>query len=206
MTNTRLDIVDMRSEDIDAVAALAQAAWFSRYDALQSTIARYFVMNHFLRATWLRVARLDGEVVGVMLASTNNADAPYHEYAAAEKGRLEQVLNNSEVGRTFLPFFARYVRDHETLEAPARRECDGECQMYIVAPDKQGTGIGSLLWDDMIAHFHAQGVRRYFLYTDTDCNWRIYGVKGLTIVNGKEDVKGDGSTYGQYIYVGELSR
>ena len=76
--------------------------------------------------------------------------------------------------------------------------------MYIVLPTMQGTGIGRLLWNDMIDYFRACGAKRYFLYTDTDCNWQIYESKGLEKAAEDRRTKRDGSDYAQFIFVGDV--
>lgn len=200
-------IGNMRLDDMDAVAELARLAWFSgEYHGVQDEVARFFVAHHLERASWARVARLGQEIVGVMLARVEGQPAVCGDYGVQEGERLRQVLCQSEQGRHFLDVFTGYRRDHQEMEADARATCEAECQMYIVNPNKQGQGIGRLLWDDMMNYFASHGARQYFLYTDTDCNWRIYEAKGLARSAERHDMGIDGiPTYSQFVYVGEVN-
>lgn len=201
----RVTIEDMALDDFEAVAELAHQAWFhSDYQGLQDKVSLFFVTQHLRRASLARVARLDGRVVGVMFANVQGEQIVYGEQGRAQMERLEAELEQSEVGRYFLSVFRGYVRDHTELEAGARQICDAECQMYIVLPAMQGTGIGRLLWDDMIDYFRSCGAKRYFLYTDTDCNWQIYKRKGLEKAAEDRSTKRDGSDYAQFIFTGDV--
>lgn len=201
----RVTIEDMVLDDLEAVAELAHQAWFhSDYQGLQDKVSLFFVTQHLRRATLARVARLGERIVGVMFANVQGEQVVYGDEGRAQMERLEAELEESEVGRYFLSVFRGYVRDHAELEAEARQRCDAECQMYIVLPAMQGTGIGRLLWNDMIRHFRDCGAKRYFLYTDTDCNWQIYERKGLEKAAEDRRIKRDGSDYAQFIYVGDV--
>ena len=195
----------MALADLEAVAELARQAWFhSDYRGVQDTVSLFFVTQHLRRATLARVARLDGHIVGVMFANVQGEAVLYGDKVHAQMGCLEGELEESEAGRHFLGVFRAYVRDHSDLEAGARQVCDAECQMYIVLPAMQGAGIGGLLWDDMIEYFRSCGAQRYFLYTDTDCNWRIYESKGLEKAAEDRREKCDGSNYAQFIFTGDV--
>lgn len=199
----RVTIEDMALDDLEAVAELAHQAWFhSDYQGMQDKVSLFFVTQHLRRASLARVARLDGRVVGVMFANVRGEQVVYGNEGRAQMERLEAELEQSEAGRHFLSVFRKYVHDHTELEAEARQRCDAECQMYIVLPEMQGTGIGRLLWNDMIEYFRACGAKRYFLYTDTDCNWQIYKRKGLEKAAEDRRTKRDGSDYAQFIFTG----
>ena len=58
-------------------------------------------------------------------------------------------------------------------------QAGAEVILLILDPSLQGTGIGARLLGHMEREFRAADVRRYFLYTNTDCNVGFYERRGL---------------------------
>lgn len=60
---------------------------------------------------------------------------------------------------------------------------DAEVVLFIVDPEAQGLGVGGHLFDALMAYLRVNGAKRYFLFTDTSCNYGFYEHRGLKRVS-----------------------
>lgn len=58
-----------------------------------------------------------------------------------------------------------------------------EVVLFIVDPESQGLGLGGRLFDALMAYLRDHGAERYFLFTDTSCNYGFYEHRGLKRVS-----------------------
>lgn len=54
-----------------------------------------------------------------------------------------------------------------------------EVALFVISPRAQGLGIGSQLYQRFLKSLKERDVQRYYLFTDTSCNYKFYELKGL---------------------------
>ncbi len=211
-----MDAVETRLlafNDLPGVVRLDEDIWFTREyfkdDArAQHAVTSRFVLEHFARATWGRVAvrgaGLAEEIIGVVIASVHGQPLLFPQGAQAAAEAKEAVAALPD-GQRFLGEYSDYLEAKHELTREAAAQCDAEFQHFLVAPSMQGCGIGARLWQEATTHFAAQGVASYYLYTDSACDWQIYEAKGFERVAERfgPGHGGDDERYGQFVYVGE---
>ncbi|KAA8822070.1 GNAT family N-acetyltransferase [Bifidobacterium vespertilionis] len=85
-----------------------------------------------------------------------------------------------------------------------RGRYDAEVTLLLVEANVRGGGVGRRLFDRMMRTFRAAGVERFFLFTDTTCNFGFYDHLGL-VRCGEMPLawsNGDGTTF--YLYDGRV--
>lgn len=81
---------------------------------------------------------------------------------------------------------------------------DAEVTLLLVGERVRGGGAGRRLFDRMMRTFRDAGVERYFLYTDTDCNFGFYDHLGLTRRGERTLAWPDGGATTFYLYDGRV--
>ncbi|MBW3080071.1 GNAT family N-acetyltransferase [Bifidobacterium sp. 79T10] len=201
----------LRRDDHPALIAMMRRMWYAD-PAMGDDCARRLAtidLHHGLScSTIATVAVYGGRVVGMILACVD-----------AKASLLRSTPFNRHVRRVIreslpLPFTAdgrRGIRDALDLIAVDRRlmrglgkRYDAEVVLFLVDGRMRGKGVGRLLFDHAIGRFHAQGARRYFLFTDTTCDAGFYDHRGLTRIREERREHPDGTADAYYLYEDEV--
>ena len=67
----------------------------------------------------------------------------------------------------------------ERLLASSGLTLDNEITLLVVDPSAQGLGIGTVLFDAASSYYAALGDLKAYLYTDSDCRWSFYELRGM---------------------------
>lgn len=168
-----------------------------------SYLAALVDILHFLStATYACVAEHKGEIVGVALAEVFGG-APMFPQAQALKAKARTDLVALPGGARLLEVGEESLAVNAELAGEARGECQGEWQLFLVAKEYRGHGIGGQLWRGVRKYFRDAKVERYYLFTDTTCDWQIYenhGMRRAAQQAATADIAG--TMTDKFIYVG----
>lgn len=169
--------------------------------------AKYDFLWYLNRCTHSVVAEADGKPLGIVLADIYSS----HESGVqALKGQDTIFADYDTWIRTAVPDGNKYAeairqddaRTHE-LSDPVKPHTEAEIVLFIVDGSMRGQGLGKALWLSMLETLDWHRVRRYFLYTDTECNYMFYEYRGLLRVAEKINAKGPmGEPLDKFIYLG----
>lgn len=170
----------MRRSDLSQIEQLTTDMWYAEYTPEVGNALSHVDVEHCLaRATFARVAELDGEIVGFILASiaahTSKASELRH---TARMARSALTLLADEAGRRGLDEFMRIARVDNQLLRDAG-PFDAEVVLFVLAPAARGHGLGKRMFGAVMEYFAANGIDEYFLYTDTTCDYTFYEHRGL---------------------------
>lgn len=175
----------MERADVDALTDLLRRVWYAEGDpGTQSVVARADLEFCMARATAAVVVECDGRPAGVCLARIDGGDTrplPINRHHITACRSMLRLLRSAE-GRRSASELVKLGMEGMMLSADARRRgwtYQAEVILLILDPSLQGTGIGARMLDHMEREFRAADVRRYFLYTNTDCNVGFYDRRGL---------------------------
>ncbi|KAA8831525.1 GNAT family N-acetyltransferase [Bifidobacterium tissieri] len=175
----------MRAEDMPRIEEIVCRTWgydvsmSARNAALLGRIDAYECLS---RRTYMRVADVDGEVAGLIVAADRRHPHIDRRMRLMQLGAVCGLLTSRE-GRQGLGMFRQYMAADKELSRDAEsqgKRYDGELVLFIVDGQYRGYGLGRMLFDDAMRYFHDQGIDDFFLYTDTGCDFGFYGHRGMT--------------------------
>lgn len=194
--------------DLDDIVGLAQAAWYSpdglgdlaagtldeagldgdEREVAARLLATDEVASYLAESTWGMKALLDGQVVGIILTQGTHASAEASTYwegvgqqareaserlLARAREREERATEPSE------PVYLDEARATDEMRAEAGLANQPRVLLLVVGEAARGHGLGRRLLARARDHFSRHGAERYWLVTDTDCDWPFYEHLGL---------------------------
>ncbi len=139
-----------------------------------------FLYECIMYASYVRVAEADGRPVGIM-ASTLREKAAHPDYEAKCRYYAEAANSHDEV-RKSLETWTDYNNVYKGMEAEpgvSTEGFDAEVTLFIVSESVRGSGVGSMLFKDLLEFYGKEGVRNYRLRTDSDCSYAFYERHGM---------------------------
>lgn len=144
-------------------------------------LSKHFVMHYLEPATRGDVAETaDGRFMGVTLARVVGEPVLFPN-ASEELDSVDRELNATEHGAMGLKDTLHWHAIETDMEnaVGVNESTQAEVELFLVAADARGLGVGGMLWRRMMTHFAEHGVRRYYLHTDSSCDVGYYDHKGL---------------------------
>ena len=177
------DVVVRRlcKSDFLTVKELIRQDWYMDGDPnISERMAAIDALEVLSRTTHALAAELDGEVLGVILGSFRSQTSLLHRlpYRLRQIRLLPSLLLSKE-GRGQLKDGLEILRVDGALHKDAGKIYDAEIALFVVSHAVRGKGMGGMLFGEMMGVFRKLGVREYFLFTDTTCNYGFYDHKGL---------------------------
>lgn len=138
--------------------------------------------------TWGMKALLNGKVVGVIVTHGSALDAEAserwthmsEEARRESKAILARLRDRGEHGNEpEEPAFLDEVRATDEMCDEAGLSNQPRVLLLVVSAAARGHGLGKRLLDRARDHFRRHGAERYWLVTDTDCDWPFYEHLGL---------------------------
>lgn len=199
-----------KEKDIPDLVDVVIKNW--KYDEkLESNQARSaalaFLYYALANMAYSKVAEVDGKAIGIIIG--NRGDIPPRTKLFILKAVFYGIpLFFSKKGREMLSLYYKTVRTNNKLFKKLSTSFDGEVALFAVGEEAQGLGIGSSLFHFFLRYLEKHEDNRFFLYTDTSCNYGFYEHKGLKRI-AEEVVKiGDPSDEEMrfFIYKGEREK
>ena len=220
----------IENEDFDGIVGLAAAAWYApdgcgdlgakaladvelseeERGRIAHLMAADEVASYLADMTWGCKALLNGQVVGVVLTQGTHADEAARrrweqlgaEARQAAEAALARLRGREERGAdTPGPVYLDEVRATEEMRVEAGLAGQPRAPLLVVSGAARGHGLGRRLLDRARDHFRRHGSERYWLVTDTDCDWPFYEHLGLErLAQRPGTVAGAPDTY--FIYGG----
>lgn len=141
-------------------------------------LARAFLTSCLTNYTFSQVAVLDGEPVGIILVN----DIEKHHCKIGDRFRQIQALLSlyfSGEGRKTMKIFESVNGIDKKLLKKTQKTYPAELALFAVASKCRGKGIGKNLFQSALAYMEQQGLKEFYLFTDTSCNYRFYEHQGM---------------------------
>lgn len=196
------------AEDLDDIVGLAAAAWYSpdglgdlaagaldevgldgvERERAARLLATDEVASYLADTTWGMKALLGGKVAGVILTQGTHNDAEararWEGVGLRAREAAEQLLarareREEHAAEPSEPVYLDEVRATDEMRTEAGLEGQPRVLLLVISEAARGHGLGRRLLSQARDHFGRHGADRYWLVTDTDCDWPFYEHLGL---------------------------
>lgn len=158
------------------------------------------------RTTYAAVVERNGRIIGVILGSVpvkvTRIQILRHRWQQAS---LALPMLASRAGRNGLREQLAILHADRALIQTAGNDYQAEIVLFLVSPEAKGQGVGGRLFTHMLDRFHALGIRQYFLFTDTTCDYGFYEHKGLQRAGVRNLALAHGEQLQCFLYQGRVN-
>lgn len=206
----QIELREYQKQDFKALETIIRETW--HYDDFSSPktavkLARVFLSSCLTNYTFSRVAVMDGNVVGIILAN----NIAKHECPLSN--RLLQIksilsLYSSREGRNVSKIFGNVNGIDKQLLNENNKIYPAELALFAVGSSCRGKGIGKILFQATLDYMKQEKLKEFYLFTDTSCNYGFYEHQGMKRCLEKKHVfsiKGQQAVMNFFIYDYQLS-
>lgn len=215
---SQVEYRDVAWSDVDEITKLFEDMWFHIEPHVGTPIAalsaRRSVLRYLCESTDGEVAVLDGHIAGVVLLRVPQRPVLFKD-AGTKLNIVDARLSADEEGSRALSDLMHWhgIEVCMDKDADVQERSGAELQLFVVSSRSRGHGVGGTLFRRMKRRLSAYGVERYYLHTDTSCNYSFYDHQGLeriaerpssedAVVAGDDDKPFWPSDDTRYIYLG----
>lgn len=188
---------EFKKKDSKMIEEIIIEAW--NYNDLCSSktahkMAKVFLSSCLTNQTYTRVALLDNQPIGVIMAKDSKSHKCPLKYKMKQAFAIISLYLSKE-GRSTSQIFSNVNEiDRELLEK-CKKEYEGELAFFAISSKARGKGIGKKMFNDMLEYMKSQSINNFYLFTDTSCNYGFYEHQGMNrcaeqsqsfIIKGKE--------------------
>lgn len=170
-----------QKQDFYELSQIIRKTW--NYDAFSSPktagkLARVFLSSCLTNQTFSRVAVLDGKPVGIILVKNKKEHHCPVGYRYRQIQAIASLLLSRE-GRAVSKIFRSVDGIDRELLAETGEAYPAELALFAVSDACRGKGIGKQLFEAGLSYLRKEGLKRFYLFTDTTCNYGFYEHQGL---------------------------
>lgn len=200
----KITLREYQEKDFKTLEKIIRQTW--HYDELTDSstatkLARVFLSSCLTNYTFSRVAIDNGVPIGIILANHKSV------HKCPLKLRLKQMkavlsLYLSKEGRQVMKIFEN-VSGIDKLLLKQCGNYPAELALFAVDSTYRGKGIGKQLFQSVIEYMKKEEVKKFYLFTDTSCNYQFYEHQGMIRRCEKEhtfDIKGQSAKMNFFIY------
>lgn len=194
----RVHIRAVQPSDIKPLARMVQEAWHTddNLDAFaQAQLGMLDAVGCMFRSTQILVATLIDNKTGqeqiagcaAVVDRRHPEHKPYRALFARHAVRALCALAKQPAyvvrnGKQVAELLQYQHNDHRMLRQAQREHMgyQGELALFIVDQRLRGFGLGKRLWQAAMQWFDRRQIARFFLFTDSTCDWQYYEHIGLT--------------------------
>ena len=174
---------DFQDEDIHDVSLLLANIWHEPKNDSEALLVGKIDLAHFaIRTTYMRVAVLDGRVVGLagvrVMQPSKDIQNKWEQVSQAALKELQKTNQEEAEGLVRYQSFENNAIS-QMLENSSTN-ANYELTIFAVSSEARGYGVGSTLLSQVMDHLKSQGAPSYYLFTDTGCTWQYYERRGMT--------------------------
>ena len=170
-----------QKQDFYELSQIIRKTW--NYDAFSSPktagrLARIFLSSCLTNQTFSRVAVLDGKPVGIILVKNKKE----RRCPVGDRYRQIQAIVSlllSREGRAVSKIFRSVAGIDRELLAEVGEAYPAELALFAVSDACRGKGIGKQLFEAGLSYLRKEGLKRFYLFTDTTYNYGFYEHQGL---------------------------
>lgn len=201
----QIELRKYQKQDFKDLETIIRETW--HYDDFSSPktaikLARVFLSSCLTNYTFSRVAVMDGNVVGIILANNiSKHKCPFSNRLLQIKSIL--LLYSSKEGRNVSKIFGNVNGIDKQLLNENNKNYPAELALFAVSSSCRGKGIGKMLFQSALDYMKQEKLKEFYLFTDTSCNYGFYEHLGMERRLEKEhilNIKGQQAVMKFFIY------
>ncbi len=169
-------------------------------------MAKVFLNSCLANQTFINIAEVEGKAVGVIMAK----DIANHKCKLSTRiAWLISVINLliCKEGRKVAKIFDCVKDVDKNLVSSCQNKYQGELAFFAINEEYRGIGLGRKLFQSACEYMNSQNISKFYLFTDTSCNYMFYehlGMKQCGQKNQTIHVDGQEGNMTFFIYEYEL--
>lgn len=177
-------IREMREEDLPALYAITSQAWNYEKYGYEKELREAFAALEFdvMRAfsNYFSVAEVDGKPAGYLMGRIEK-DFSEEDFSRAE-ARCDELMEGTkrfDLSPAMQADEETYTRIDQELKKASGGAFDAEVTYFALSEEARGKGTGKALIGQFLRKALEEGASRYYLITDTTCNYPFYEKIGM---------------------------
>ena len=183
---------ELMKEDYKEVKNLiCEAFGFSNFikdKNILDIVTHFYLQECVSDSSFSKIAEMDNKVIGIILGKEKSDERTLHELnnkSLVSEKVLETIMVDEE-NRMMIKEFSRIQDTYKEIIKGKERDFDGCIQLFIVAKEARGLGIGKELLKYLFEYMKSLKVNSLYLYTDTRCNYGFYDSQNFERLVEKE--------------------
>ena len=170
-----------KNSDRPAVEQIIRDTWgYDQFcsDKTAAKLARLFLNACLAEQTFNQVAVQNGVPVGVIMGKNNQKKRQtLMERLRLMRDALSLVIRAD--GRLAAKIFWGVNGVDKVLLDECGEKYDGELAFFAISKECRGQGLGRRLFEGAVDVMRREKINRFFLFTDTTCNYHFYDHVGM---------------------------
>lgn len=172
----------IQKKDFSRIQQMIKQAW--KYEEMSNSetanrMAKAFLSSCLCNQTFTCVAlNAQDQAIGVIMGNDRKHHRCPLKYRIQQLHSILSLFLHKE-GRRIAMMFKDISAIDNGLLKESKIEYDGEIAFFVMDEAYRGKGIGKQLFSTLQEYMKNANVEKYFLYTDTSCNYPFYEHQGL---------------------------
>ena len=184
---TNFELRSFKKSDETALAAVINETWGLKSSPKNAELALRFgyayLYYNLAFSSFRVVAEFNGCAAGIVCAGRRGEKFPSITYLAKAFSYALPLFFCRELRSQINAWkkFFNVTKEHESIMP---KEYKGRLYLLLTNPSCRGIGMGKKLLSSAEEYFLLNGMSRFFLHTDTECNFRFYDSMDYKKVKG----------------------
>ena len=197
-----------QDEDRKALENIIRITW--GYDKFctpktAAKLAKAYLGNCLANQTFTQVAVENGKPIGIIMGKKLKG-FPLSRRFYFQKIRSTIPIILSREARSVSGIFQTVEKIDQEFLRDSNLNYDAEVAFFAIHPESRGKGVGKQLFQRLMDYFKQEQLRKFYLFTDTSCNYPFYEHMGMTrrkSKNGSFQIKGYHHDMTFFLYDGQ---
>ncbi len=174
------------NKDINALIELCNLAWsFKDYTTNETTrkaLVKTDAYGALMGSNYSIIAYENDNPAGILIGQNKHFLNIFRKlkYRLMFWGSLFKLMFIHKDAKDALNNFRKIDRSYQKLYKKMNKKYQSEVVLFIVHPSMQGKGVGKTLMNRFIEQCKEKNFDRFYLFTDTSCNYGFYDHFGFT--------------------------
>lgn len=182
MEKSRVSFRVLQKEDYSLIEKMISDTWeyqtFCEENKTVKRLARFYLQSCLMEQNFVKVALVNDEVVGIVMAKSNKSSRFSLQYGISSLYAYLLLMLTKE-GRHIGKMFAKFHKVNTALLEQSNQTFDGELVFFVLDEKARGMGIGKQLLQQVKDYMHSECATSFYLFSDSTCNYAFYENQGL---------------------------
>lgn len=187
MNHNGIQYRNFKKEDYEGSLNLVLEAW-RYYEWVPQKAVRpmgsYYFAEMLAASDRIWIAEENGMPIGIAAVKNKRKHTNRLNFKLRQIWAFFEIMFCGQGKSEFYQFMETEKLDEELLRE-AGRDFDAELVLLIVSGEHKGFGIGGHLYQNFLSYLEKEGLKSFYLFTDSSCDYGFYEQKKLTRIGQK---------------------